>query len=296
MRNKNPELDPVISDVSLMLSLTTAEYEKALDRHPWSFLRQDQVFTTVAPYTTGTASFTNGSAVVIGTATAWAAAQVGMWLQVADQPPIKVIAVPSPTQLTLESAYPDATSTAPGAYKLFQWLYTLPASPGVKTVLHINNLRFRLRQFHQGFIRAYDPTMQYTSVPKMYTPEASNTVGLWPIPDKAYLHRVISLQSIITPTTLDAQLSWGLGDPFWLYDMVVGSVYWTAYGRNGKEHYHTLAQVHQQLAASHIDEQNERDVHNRYLPDDVQALPYANAPMDMTTPIIDQDTLQRLGL
>jgi hypothetical protein len=296
MRNKNPELNPVISDVSLMMSLTTAEYEKALDRHPWSFLRQDQVFSTVTPYTTGTASFTNGSAVAIGTGTAWTSAQAGMYLQLADQPPIKVLSVQSATQLTLETAYPDATSAAPAAYKLIQWLYTLPSSPGVKTVLHINNKRFRLREFHQGFIRAYDPTMQFPGVPKLFTQEASGTVGLWPVPDQVYMHRVITLQSVVTATTLDATLTWGLGDPFWLYDMVVGSVYWTIYGRTGKEHYRTLAQVHQQLASSHLEEQNERDIANRYIPDDVLALPYADAPLGITTPPLDNDTLQRIGL
>lgn len=70
-----------------------------------------------APYTTGTVSLTNGSAVITGIGTAWAAALIagGTVYVEADGNPLPILAVNSDTQITAAIKWKGATGTYPYA-------------------------------------------------------------------------------------------------------------------------------------------------------------------------------------
>jgi len=69
---------------------------------------------TGAAISTGSATFTNGSATVTGTGTAWAAGMVGMWVAPAANNPsaaCRITAVASGTSMTISPVYSGTTST-----------------------------------------------------------------------------------------------------------------------------------------------------------------------------------------
>jgi len=72
---------------------------------------------TEAPYTTGTASFTEGSQAVVGTTTIWTAAHVGRRIKLnADGDWYKILSVADNTHLMLTTAF--GGDTAAGAYTI----------------------------------------------------------------------------------------------------------------------------------------------------------------------------------
>lgn len=99
------------------------------------YLMTDGSITTVAPYTTGTASITNGSTAVAGTLTVWTAAMVGRKIRFgSDTPWYRIAARTSNTAITLENVYQGTANTA-ATFEIYQDEYKLPADMDVYKVL-----------------------------------------------------------------------------------------------------------------------------------------------------------------
>lgn len=290
-RSEAAELTPFLGDVSLLVGYVIRRYKTVLDSYPWSFLRQDKTFQTVTPYSTGTVSTTQGSAIVTGVGTGWTSAFVGSAFLVGNQPPLRIASVQSATQLTLEDVWPNTSLAAGSSYSIAQDRYTIaPAGVPVKTILHIWNGFWQLRKVNVGHLRRTDPQMASLTTPRWYAQDAQNVVVLWPYPDQIYLHRTIFLQEVTSPTTLDTALTWGLGDPWFLVDALISELYLAAYQRSGKEHFRVLRGLFEQSIAEQIQVLDDRDDYNRYVPTDVRALPFSDAiPGEYEAPFLTQD-------
>src|SRR3990167_3554288 len=99
------------------------------------FLMTDGSITTVAPYTTGTASITNGSTAVTGSGTTWTAAMVGRKIRFgSDLPWYRIASRSSDTAIVLENVYQGTTNTA-ATYEIYKDEYKLPADMDIYKVL-----------------------------------------------------------------------------------------------------------------------------------------------------------------
>jgi hypothetical protein len=300
-RVQSPDTLPIVSDVSLMLDLVIRLYAQALDYAPWSWLRADTTFQTNPPYSTGTVTGTAGSAILTGTGTGWSSALVGYALQLQSSSPgapaLYVASVQSATQLTLEAPLPYALS---GAYQLVAPRYTLSQTPPIKNILHISNGQWKLREANLSNIRRVDPTTTSLAMPRFYYRYSPTQILVWPTPDQTYLHRVWYLQDITKPTTLDAALTWGTqtlgaGNPWFLLDLLEAEVYRLSFKSTGKQHFLMLYQAMEQQGKQALQEMDEQDSHNRWLPDDVRALPFADITVDVDLPFISGDELLRIA-
>ena len=93
--------------------------------HEWNERRAEQRVATVAPYTTGTLTFTQGSASVVGVGTTWTAAMIGRKIALGiGSPYYRITAVGSTTTLTIADVYAEATA-ATSTYTIFQDEYDL---------------------------------------------------------------------------------------------------------------------------------------------------------------------------
>ena len=89
-------------------------------KFPWSTREFEQRVSTVAPYSTGTATFTLGSATVTGSGTTWTTAMVGRKIALSvGAPYYRISAFTSTTSITIADVYAEATSSG-SAYSIFQ--------------------------------------------------------------------------------------------------------------------------------------------------------------------------------
>lgn len=103
----------------------TYAFREVWDKRKWSWKIKRGQFTFPNQYTTGTATVTNGSAVVTGSGTAWASTMVGQQFRIGLLTPIYDIAsVQSATQLTLADVWGAASNTSVG-YQIYT-AYVLP--------------------------------------------------------------------------------------------------------------------------------------------------------------------------
>lgn len=92
--------------------------------HEWRNRRATGHFSTLAPYSTGTATFTQGSTAVTGSGTTWATTHTGMTISLGYGYPEYVFTRTGATTGTLDRAYVEADATA-SAYVLYQDKYLL---------------------------------------------------------------------------------------------------------------------------------------------------------------------------
>lgn len=99
------------------------------------YLMTDGSITTVAPYTTGTASITAGSTAVTGSGTTWTAAMVGRKVRFgSDTAWYRIATFVSTTSITLENVYQGTTATA-ATYDIYKDEYKLPADMDIYKVM-----------------------------------------------------------------------------------------------------------------------------------------------------------------
>ncbi|MBM4032165.1 MAG: hypothetical protein FJ291_10310 [Planctomycetes bacterium] len=107
---------PAAANYSTVAS-ATYEYQICFKCHSaraWSFGTAPAGLTSYysSVYSTGTATFTNGSTTVTGSGTAWAAGMVGSWIRRgSDAAAYRIAAVASGTSLTITPAYAGATGS-----------------------------------------------------------------------------------------------------------------------------------------------------------------------------------------
>lgn len=101
-------------------------YSEILAELDWSRLNVESILLTTAPYTTGTAAVTLGSASIVGTGTAWTAAMSGRAFRVTGRDEIYEFSYVTATTGTLDRVYEGPTGATAG-YSIAQAIYPLPS-------------------------------------------------------------------------------------------------------------------------------------------------------------------------
>lgn len=97
-------------------------------RYPWHWRRAVGFVSTVAPYTTGTVTLTNGSTTVTGSGATFTTAMVGRKIALTyGSPWYTISAFVSTTEVTLDRAYVEDT-TSGATYVIYQDLYALSSA------------------------------------------------------------------------------------------------------------------------------------------------------------------------
>lgn len=201
------DLSPVQIDADLAGRLVNRAYQDVAALHPWFGLKAHTWLTSVAPKRNGTVTLTRGSATVVGSGTSFAATDVGRYLKVGDRHPLRIASVASPTTLTLEVAWGEA-SLANTPYEIVSLRYPLPAD--ADRILRIQGPTWFLVRRSQSLIDAYDPTRKLRGVPLVFAeteqvgvanPNPSVVeVELWPVPEEevtfavSYRKRIVPLK------------------------------------------------------------------------------------------------------
>jgi hypothetical protein len=269
-RARDPVLQSIVTDTALLLDLLRRRYQVALDRSEWSFLRKDVTFVTTPPYTTGTISAAQGSTTVTGSGTDWISSIVGGYLLVPDSQPLRIVSVSSSTSLDLEAPWPSVSLTD-SPYTIVFPTVSLPSD--CRTVIHLHNGRFRLREINLGVVRQRDPRLSRISTPAYYSKISPNLLWIWPSPSASIVHRMLYMRSGTIPSSLSDTIEWTLGEPYFLVDGVLSEVYMLAFQRTGSDHFSVLAQATNQIFVSQLNDAEFRDASQRYIPDDVRGLP-----------------------
>lgn len=168
-------------------------YSAILDFFPWKGLEVETYLQTVASYTTGTITATQGSPAIVGVGTTFTAGMTGYRIQVQGRTELYRFTYFSPTTGTLDR--PFEGTTIPGAtFILFQNIYALP--PDCKTILEIDCsvTGLPLQQFSKMGLSAAigprvcvgDPTMYAVDADSAEsTPPVLHAVELYPLPQTA---------------------------------------------------------------------------------------------------------------
>ena len=127
---------PLIIQQALQFSLNRISQEFAF---PY-YLNSKGVITTTAPYSIGTADFSNGSASVVGHGTTWTSSMVGRKIQAqGDQAHYYILLVNSPTSITLSVPYQNTSQTL-ATYNIYKDEYKLPPDvQSYNTMVQIQN-------------------------------------------------------------------------------------------------------------------------------------------------------------
>lgn len=161
--------------------------------YPWDSMRAEQRIATVAPYSTGTATFTLDSTTVTGSGTTWTSAMVGRKIALsAGSPYYRIATRVSNTEITIAEAYAEATATGT-TYTLFQDEYDLAATTHSveDAVLIKDNHPTRILGVPQRQMDGLDYVGTASGRPYLFTTCANTTVGtprvrLYPVPDAVY--------------------------------------------------------------------------------------------------------------
>lgn len=132
--NVQQQTDLVKKSINIAL-LRIAEYFE------WPFYMVNTgVISTVAPYTTGTVTATNGSAAIVGVGTAWTSAMTGRKIRVASgQPYYRIKSIDTATTLTLTTLFQSDNATA-ATYTMYKDEYRLASDVDTyNTLVQIQN-------------------------------------------------------------------------------------------------------------------------------------------------------------
>lgn len=128
---------------TLMKEWINKAHQEVCEAHDWPELEAVAYIETVAPYTTGTATFTNGDATVAGVGTTWTSAVASRKIATAiTEPWFLISSRTSDTELEMERAWAFATA-AGSAYTIYQDEYALDSTVDKvfleRTTLHLAN-------------------------------------------------------------------------------------------------------------------------------------------------------------
>jgi hypothetical protein len=162
-------------------------------RYPWPERRKDAFTSTVAPYTTGTASVSQGSTTVTGSGTTWSTSYDGFKYAAGYDQPWYTATRDSDTQLTLDRALVEDSHAAGSSYVLYQDVLTFTQNcDSVTSVMVGDPLRGAVAQ---PVARVDLDGMAYlpgsTGVPAQYAMIEDSSIGrrrarIWPVPDDEY--------------------------------------------------------------------------------------------------------------
>ncbi len=171
------------------------------EARPWFGRVQETSIFTVAPYSTGTATFTQGSATVTGSGTAWTSAMIGRKTTIGlGSPWYRITAVASVTSMTVSDVYAETTATA-SRYTIFQDEYDVPTNGETIVGLWLYN-PFRggyLKQITEQSMNDVRFVNAAIGLPYDWSSTISQTsnvrrIRVNPIPDAIYRFRLDSLK------------------------------------------------------------------------------------------------------
>ena len=157
----------------------------------WYGREVEEDLATVAPYVTGTATFTQGSASVTGSGTTWTALMSGRKISLGNGQPWYRFTRTGGTTGTLSDVYAETTATAVG-YAIYQDEIDLSSiaetvkSMWIYSAYYSGELdRMTFDQMRSRFVNVYQRT------PQSWAPAMSQTAGirriiLSPVPDAIY--------------------------------------------------------------------------------------------------------------
>lgn len=163
------DLTAILADVHRELA---TDYE-------WSFRKRETLLSTVAPYTAGTVSATQGSATVVGTGTAWVTGMVGRSVRISgDNAFFSIRNVQDATHLTLGDSQGAvipwaAPSVSNAGYSIFQHQYAIPAD----VAIILQNVReWPLVEHTIADFNAKDPMRLSVGAPSQFALARANIV------------------------------------------------------------------------------------------------------------------------
>lgn len=169
---------------------------------PWYGRDVETIIFTVAPYSTGTADFTQGSTAVSGSGTTWTAAMSGSKIALAIGQPYYIFTRTGNTTGTIPTGgYAEATATGSG-YTIFQDEYDLPSAADFTTlsVEPLYSWRTIMRRFTMQQLDDLYYVQRAQGPPVVWGPTLSRTASVRrirfaPVPDAIYRFRVRYLSS-----------------------------------------------------------------------------------------------------
>lgn len=191
--------------------LNIAQQDIAM-RYPWPFLEARESIATVLDKTAGTVSVTSGSTTVTGVSTAFAAADVGSFIQFSSENDwYRISARSSTTDLTLDKAYVESANLSGGTYTIRKFLYSLSSS--VDRILTIKNWDTAIRLVETDFgtldwLSGTNEAVGATSAYASYGLDSSGNTQLtfYPFPSDLRIFEVRYLKRL-TDMSVDADLS-----------------------------------------------------------------------------------------
>lgn len=160
-------------------------------RHDWFWARERQVVQTVADKTDGTVDVTAGATAVVGTSTAFAAADVGKFIQFEGSNDwYKITAVTDTENLTIEPAYTQTASLDDGTFIIRKIFYSIPNARKVLSAKQaLTKTEFVCMHYkeYQTYLEFSDSTGPGTSF-CLYGIDSSNNLQmkLHPHPSEVY--------------------------------------------------------------------------------------------------------------
>ena len=161
---------------------------------PWRERRKDAYVECAAPYTTGTATFTEDSTALTGVATVWSTAFVGRKVALSYSAPWYVMTTRvGDTSFTLNRAYAESTASG-STYVVYNDVATLASDVDSLIQVRIqNNGAFTTLSY--GPQRRMDEAFHlpgFAGVPTHYSLIENSSTGymqirLWPVPDDTYV-------------------------------------------------------------------------------------------------------------
>ena len=137
-------------------------------RHDWTFLQERDMIQTIADKTAGTVTVTDGSAAVTGSGTAFAATDVGKFIQFSGEEDwYEILTYVSSTSITVKPNY-GGTSSSTATYTLRTVFYSLDSD--VNRILSVKqyNTPIKLTQIQAPTLDRAQPNIETTGAPTAY--------------------------------------------------------------------------------------------------------------------------------
>lgn len=168
-------------------------YAEILGEIPWQRQNVTGVLQTLAPYTAGTVTLSNGSNAVTGAGTTFTTAMTGRAFRVTGRSEIYEFTQTGATAATLDRPYegPDGAALA---YTIFQHVYLMPADCRILQAEAFANFQYGpLLRLDRSELNTSDPSRNQAGVPRAwasYMDDSSTPprlqVELYPVPDAVY--------------------------------------------------------------------------------------------------------------
>lgn len=169
-------------------------YQEEVEAYAWSRLKATVGLTTTAPIVAGTVSITSGSQAVTGVGTAWNSSMVGYYIRIGGITVLaKVIAVPSPTTLTIDTPW-GAGNITNGGYLMYPLYYAIDAPIqkviAIKRLLNLRETTLDRLDFidPDSFILGSNPSLLWA--PAGRDAEDNLLIALWPVTSTSQIYFV----------------------------------------------------------------------------------------------------------